>query len=77
LTQPGQNKFARFASRHFGAKQSEDDWVGGLANSPDRRISGLSFQASQASPIYKRLWILAYGSTTKFDNSVAGQAQDY
>jgi hypothetical protein len=76
LAQPRQNEFAIFAARHFRAKQLEDKWVGGLANSPDRRVGSLSFQATQASAIHKRLWILAYRSTTKLGNSVTGQAQN-
>jgi len=76
LTQPSQNKFALFAARHFGTKQLEDEWIGRLANSSDRCVGSLSFQATQASAIDKRFWILAYGSTTKLGNSVAGQAQN-
>jgi hypothetical protein len=76
LTQPSQNKFALFAARHFGAKQLEDEWISRLANSSDRCVGSLSFQATQASAIDKRFWILAYGSTTKLGNSVAGQAQN-
>jgi hypothetical protein len=76
LTQPSQNEFALFAARHFGAKQLEDEWISRLANSSDRCVGSLSFQATQASAIDKRFWILAYGSTTKLGDSVAGQAQN-
>jgi hypothetical protein len=76
LTQPSQNKFALFAARHFGAKQLENEWIGCLANSSDRCVGSLSFQATQAPAVDKRFWILAYGSTTKLGNSVAGQAQN-
>src|SRR5262249_18253877 len=76
FAESSQNAFALSAARHFGAKQLEDEWIGRLANSPDRCVRSLSFQAPQASVIDKRLRILAYGSTTKFGNSVAGQAQN-
>jgi hypothetical protein len=76
FAEPNQNQFALCAARHFGAKQLKDEWIGRLANSPDRCVGSLSFQATQASAIDKRLWILAYGSTTKLGNSVAGQAQN-
>jgi hypothetical protein len=76
FAEPNQNQFALSAARHFGAKQLKDEWIGRLANSPDRCVGSLSFQATQASAIDKRLWILAYGSTTKLGNSVAGQAQN-
>jgi hypothetical protein len=76
LSQPSQDMLATFAARQFGTTQSEDEWIGGLANSPDCGVGSLSFQATQASPIHKHLWILAYGSTTKFSDPVAGQAQN-
>jgi hypothetical protein len=76
LTEPSQNKFALFAPRHFGTKQLKDERIGRLANSSDRCVGSLSFQATQASAIDKRFWILAYGSTTKLGNSVARQAQN-
>jgi hypothetical protein len=76
LSQPSQNRFAPFAARQFGTAQSEDEGIGGLANSPNCRVGSLSFQATQASTIHKHLWILAYRSTTKFGDSVAGQAQN-
>jgi hypothetical protein len=62
LAQPGQDEFALFAARHFGAKQLEDERIGRLANSPDCRVGSLSFQATQASAIDKSLWILAWGA---------------
>src|SRR5262249_25796509 len=76
FAESSQNAFALSAAWHFGAKQLEDEWIGRLAKSPDRCVRSLSFQAPQASVIDKRLRILAYGSTTKFGNSVAGQAQN-
>jgi hypothetical protein len=76
LTKPSQNKFALFAPRHFGTKQLKDERIGRLANSSDRCVGSLNFQATQASAIDKRFWILAYGSTTKLGNSVARQAQN-
>jgi hypothetical protein len=76
FAEPNQNQFALSAARHFGAKQPKDEGIGRLVNSPDRCVGSLSFQATQASAIDKRLWILAYGSTTKLGNSVAGQAQN-
>jgi hypothetical protein len=75
FTEPLQNNFALFAARHFGTKQLKDEWIGRLANPPDRCAGSLGFQALQASTIHKRLWILAYWSTTKLGNSLAGQAQ--
>jgi hypothetical protein len=75
FTEPFQNKFTLFAARHFGPKQLKDKWIGRLANTPDRRVGSLRFQALQASTIHKRLWILAYWSTTKLGNSLASQAQ--
>jgi hypothetical protein len=76
LAEPSQNQFALFAARHFGAKELKDEWIGRLANSPDRCVGSLSFQVTQASAIDKRLRTLAYGSATKLGDSVAGQAQN-
>jgi hypothetical protein len=45
LTEASQNKFALFAARHFGTEQLKDERVGRLANSPDRCLGGLCFQA--------------------------------
>jgi len=50
LTEPGQNKFALFAARHFVAKQPEDQWIGCLANSSNRHLGSLCFQSTQALP---------------------------
>jgi hypothetical protein len=76
LSQPTQNKFALFTARHFGAKQFEDERIGRLANSLDSCGGSLSFQATQASAIDERLWVVAYGSTTKLGNSVTRRAQN-
>src|SRR5262249_25538199 len=73
--EPSQNKLALFAARHLGAKQLEDKGIGRLANSPDRRLGSLGFQATHASTIHHRLRAVAYGSTAKLGNALAGQAQ--
>jgi hypothetical protein len=75
LTEASQNKLALFAARHLGAKQLKDKGISRLANSPDRRLGSLGFQATQASAIHKRLRLLAYGRTAKLGNTLAGQAQ--
>jgi hypothetical protein len=72
LAEPSQNEFALFAARHFGTEKLEDEWICRLSNPPDRCFGSLNFQATQASAIDKRLWILSDGSTTKLCNSVAG-----
>jgi hypothetical protein len=76
LTESRQNKFALFAARHLRTKQFEDERIGRLANSFDSCRGSLRLQATQASAIDKRLWVLAYGSTAKLGNSVAGRVQD-
>jgi hypothetical protein len=76
LTEPGQNKFALFAARHFVAKQPEDQWIGCLANSSNRHLGSLGFQATQASPIHKRFRVLTYWRTTKLSNALASQTQN-
>jgi hypothetical protein len=65
LAEPSQNEFALFAARHFGTEKLEDEWICRLSNPPDRCFGSLNFQATQASAIDKRLWILSDGSTTK------------
>src|SRR6516225_11703642 len=75
LAEPGQNKFALFAARHFVSKQPEDQWIGGLANSSDRYLGSLGFQATQASTIHKRFRVITYWRTTKLGNTLASQTQ--
>jgi hypothetical protein len=72
--QPSKNEFAVFAARHLGAKELEDEWIGGLSNSPDRCLGSLSFEATQTSAVDEDLWVLADGSTTKLSNPVARRA---
>ena len=72
LAEPSQNEFALFAARHFGTEKLK---MSGYAASRTLLIAAsgsLNFQATQASAIDKRLWILSDGSTTKLCNSVAG-----
>jgi hypothetical protein len=76
LTQPSQDKLAFFAVWHFGAKQLENERVRRLANSSDSFIRSLGFQATKASAIHERLWILADGSTTKLGNSAGSETRD-
>jgi hypothetical protein len=76
FTEPIQNKLALFAARHFGTKQLKDERIGRLPNSPHRCVGSFNFQATQTSAIDKCLRIIAYGSTTKLDKSVASQAQN-
>ena len=60
LTESSQNKFALFAARHLGAKQSKNQRIGSLANSSDGYLGCLGFEARQASTIDKRFRVLAY-----------------
>jgi hypothetical protein len=76
LTEPSQNKFALFATRHLGAKQFKNQRIGSLANSSDGYFGCLGFEARQASTVDKRFRVLAYRRTAKLRNSVAGQAQN-
>jgi len=48
LTASSQNKFALFAARHLGAKQSKNQRIGSLANSSDGYLGCLGFEARQA-----------------------------
>src|SRR6516165_9615312 len=73
LTESSQNKFALFAARHLGAKQSKNQRIGSLANSSDGYLCCLGFEARQASTIDKRFRVLAYWRAAKLCNSLAGQ----
>jgi hypothetical protein len=76
LAEPGQDKFALSAARHFGAEQLKNQRISRFPNSPDRYLGSLALQATQAAAIDKRFRILAYRSTAKLGNALARQAQN-